>query len=202
MANNFSDLRELIKTGAVLTPTDEGYKQSIVRWSHAAIRPAKVVVQPGNADEVSAAIKYATANKIPLVVMGGGHSTSGSSSSDGGMVVDLRKINSVVVNEEHKTVTFGGGCKWKEVDEECAKYGVATVGGTVNHTGVGGLTLGGGYGWLTPKYGLAIDNLIAVEVVLADGKIVTASDAENADLFWAIRGAGQNYGVGTKLSAK
>ncbi|KAJ6443799.1 FAD linked oxidase domain-containingprotein [Purpureocillium lavendulum] len=184
-----------ITAGAVLTPGDEGFQRALVRWSYAAIKPASIVVQPASPQEVSIAVRYATTNKIPLVVMGGGHSTSGSSSSDGGMVVDLRRLNAVKVDAAAQTVTFGGGCKWKEVDETCGEHGLATVGGTVNHTGVGGLTLGGGYGWLSSRYGLTIDNLLSVEIVLADGRIVTASEKENADLFWAVRGAGQNFGV-------
>lgn len=92
-------------------------------------------------------------------------------------------------------MTFGGGCRWKEVDEACAAHGLATIGGTVNHTGVGGLVLGGGYGWMSGQHGLAIDLLISVEMVLADGRIVTASETENPDLFWAVRGAGQQFGV-------
>lgn len=199
MTDRHESLRWQIKTGVVLSPGDDGFKQSLIRWSHAAIKPAGVVVQPGTAEEVSTAVTYATANKISLVIMGGSHSTSGSSSSDGGMVIDLRRMNSVKVDTGAKTVAFGGGCKWKEVDEECAEHGLATVGGTVNHTGVGGLTLGGGYGWLSSKHGLTIDNLVGVELVLADGRIVNASDSENQDLFWAVRGAGQNFGVGLLL---
>ncbi|KJZ76428.1 hypothetical protein HIM_04157 [Hirsutella minnesotensis 3608] len=202
MANRHETLRKLIKTGAVFTPDDEGYAESLVRWSRAAIKPAAVVAQVGSAEEASAAVTYATSNDIPLVVMGGGHSTSGSSSIDDGLVIDLRRLNSVLVNPEARTVTFGGGCKWIEVDAACYEHGLATVGGTVNHTGVGGLTLGGGFGWLSSKYGLTVDNLISAQVVLADGQIVRASDEENQDLFWAIRGAGQNFGVVTSFTAK
>ncbi|UNI23948.1 hypothetical protein JDV02_009735 [Purpureocillium takamizusanense] len=202
MADRHDALRQQITAGAVLTPGDDGFQQALVRWSHAAMKPAALVVQPASPQEVSVAVRYATANKIPLVVMGGGHSTSGASSSDGGMVVDLRRLNSVRVDAAVQTVTFGGGCKWKEVDETCGAQGLATVGGTVNHTGVGGLTLGGGYGWLSGRYGLAIDNLLSVEMVLADGNIVTASDKENPDLFWAVRGAGQNFGAVTSFTSR
>lgn len=194
MANKFDDLRNTVK-GVVLTPGDNGYDESLKRWSHAAIKPAAVVVQPDTVEAVSKTVRYATANKIPLTAMSGGHATSGSSSSDGGMVIDLRRINSVTVDPAQKTVTFGGGCRWSQVDEACAEHGLGTVGGTVNHTGVGGFILGGGMGWLTPKYGLTIDNLLNTEVVLADGRIVNASENENEDLFWALRGAGQNFGV-------
>lgn len=165
-------------------------------------RQQAVVVKPANATEASEAVKFATANKISVVVRGGGHSTSGTSASDGGLVIDLGLMRSVEVNTEAKTVTFGGGCTWKDVDEECWKYGLATVGGTVNDTGVGGLTLGGGYGWLSAKYGLTCDNLVSAELVLADGRIVQVSKDEHPDLFWGIRGAGQSFGVTTSFTLR
>ena len=157
---------------------------------------------PRTAEEVSKAIRFATANKIPFNVCGGGHSTSGQSSSDGGMVIDLRLMNDVHVDTSNNVVHYGGGCKWAEVDAAAWEHGLATVGGTVNHTGVGGLVLGGGFGWLSPRYGLTIDVLVSVEMVLADGSIVTASEAENQDLFWAIRGAGTSFGVATRFTSR
>ena len=132
---------------------------------------------------------------MDLTVKGGGHSTAGTSSSDGGLVIDLSNMKDVRVNTDDKTIAVGGGAVWKDVDEGGAAYGLAAVGGTVNHTGVGGLTLGGGYGWLSGEYGLTIDNLVSARVVLADGRIVTASPTENEDLFWGLRGAGYNFGV-------
>lgn len=118
------------------------------------------------------------------------------------MVIDLGNMRSVEVNTSDMTVTFGGGCLWKDVDSALEERGLATVGGVVNHTGVGGLTLGGGHGWLTPLYGLTIDNLIEAEVVLADGTIVTASETTNPDLFWALRGAGAQFGVVTRFVSR
>lgn len=116
------------------------------------------------------------------------------------MLIDLCKMREVTVDPLKKTITAQGGTIWEDVDFAGAKYGLATVGGTVNHTGVGGLTLGGGYGWLTGRYGLTIDNLIAIEAVLADGSIVNASAMENEDLFWALRGAGQSFGVAVSFT--
>lgn len=110
-------------------------------------------------------------------------------------MIDLSLMRQVTVDPSAMTITAQGGCLWIDVDEAAGKYGLATVGGTVNHTGIGGLTLGGGYGWLSGYHGLAIDNLLSVRMVLADGSLVTASDAENPDLFWAVRGAGQSFGV-------
>ena len=132
---------------------------------------------------------------MDLAVKGGGHSTAGTSSSDGGLVIDLSRMREVRVNTGDNTIAVGGGATWKEVDEAGAAYGLAAVGGTVNHTGVGGLTLGGGYGWLSGEYGLTIDNLLSARVVLPNGDIVTASLTENEDLFWGLRGAGYNFGV-------
>lgn len=117
-------------------------------------------------------------------------------------MIDLAKMRRVVIDVDQKTITAQGGALWKDVDEAAAVHGLATVGGTVNHTGIGGLTLGGGYGWLSGSYGLVIDNLLKVEVVLADGRIVIASETENQELFWAMRGAGNSFGVATEFTYK
>ena len=117
------------------------------------------------------------------------------------MVIDLCKLRDVVVDPEAQTVSFGGGCLWQHVDGALAEHGMATTGGLVSHTGVGGLILGGGSGWLEGKHGLAIDNLISIEVVLADGSVVEASDTSHADLFWAMRGAGAQFGVATRFTS-
>ncbi|KAH8676110.1 hypothetical protein BX600DRAFT_546804 [Xylariales sp. PMI_506] len=196
----YEALKQRISKGQVLLPGSEGFEESLKRWSETCIKPAAVVVKPVDSTEVSEAVKFATASKIPLVVKGGGHSTSGTSASDGGLVIDLGLMKSVSVNPEAKTITFGGGCLWKDVDEEAWKHGLATVGGTVNDTGVGGLTLGGGFGWLTAERGLVCDNLVSAEIVLADGRIVQVSADENEDLFWGIRGAGQSFGVATSFT--
>lgn len=130
----------------------------------------------------------------------GRHSTSGDNSSDGGLVIDLRRMRSVSVNVAEKTVKAGGGCVWLDVDSALAAHGLSVVGGTVNQTGIGGLTLGGGYGWLSGQQGLTLDRLIAAEVVLANGSIITTSATEEPDLFWALRGAGQSFGVVTSFT--
>ncbi|KAM0428136.1 hypothetical protein ACHAPT_007036 [Fusarium lateritium] len=136
-----------------------------------------------------------------MTVCGGGHSSSGASSSEG-MVIDLRKMRKVKVDTAAMTVEFEGGCLWKDVDTALEQHGLATVGGVVNHTGVGGLTLGGGHGYLTPLHGLTIDNMISVEIVLANGTVVEASEYTNSDLFWAIRGAGAQFGVVTRFVSR
>jgi len=158
-----------------------------------------LVVYAASAEDISTTILFCRAHSIEIAVCGGKHSTSGASSSTG-LVIDLAKMREVAVDSTAKTVTAQGGAVWKDVDEAVAEYGLAVVGGTVNHTGIGGLTLGGGYGWLSGSYGLVVDNLLKVVMVLADGKIVTASEDENPELFWAIRGAGQCFGVAVEFT--
>ena len=157
---------------------------------------------PASAEDVAAAILFSHANSLDLAVCCGGHATGGSSSTEGGLCINLAKMRAVTVDPENKTITAQGGALWSDVDAAGHEHGLATVGGTVNHTGIGGLTLGGGYGWLTNAYGLTIDNLLEVEFVLADGTIVTASETNNPDLFWAARGAGACFGVATSFTYK
>ncbi|KAH7381626.1 hypothetical protein BKA66DRAFT_419009 [Pyrenochaeta sp. MPI-SDFR-AT-0127] len=200
---DYSTLKELLKdtTAEVLLPSDgELYENSIQRWSHHCVKRAAAVVKVASADDVSAALAQIRTHKLPMTVRGGGHSTSGSSSIEAGVVIDLSRMRKVTVDSEAKTINAEGGTLWEDVDVEAAKYGLATVGGTVNHTGVAGLTLGGGYGYLTGRHGLTIDNLISVDIVLASGERVVASKTSNSDLFWAVRGAGQNFGVVTAFT--
>ncbi|KAF1947174.1 FAD-binding domain-containing protein [Clathrospora elynae] len=204
-ANSFdySSLKELLKdtNAEVLLPGDgEVYEKSIERWSEHCIKRAAAVVRVTCADDVSATLAQIRKHNIPFTVRGGGHSTSGAASIKDGIVIDLSKMRKVTVDPEAKTIKAEGGTIWEDVDVEAAKYSLATVGGTVNHTGVGGLTLGGGYGYLTGKYGLTIDNLLSVDIVLVSGDQVLASSTSHADLFWAVRGAGQNFGVVTAFT--
>ncbi|KAM6505372.1 hypothetical protein FSOLCH5_014592 [Fusarium solani] len=203
-STDIDQLRSLLRdTDALISgPNDEGYKESVKRWSAAAERPAGVAVVPTDASQISTILRYAAANKIDLAVRGGGHSTSGSSSTDGGLLIDLRALGQVKVDAGNKSVKVGGGGNWGDVDAETVKYGFATVGGTISDTGVGGLTLGGGYGWLSGAHGLTIDNLLSATVVLPSGEIVKASENENQDLFWGLRGAGQNFGVVVEFEFK
>ena len=158
------------------------------------------MVMPAEAEDISTALLWAQENNVDVAVKGGGHSVSGTSSSKDGLVIDLSRMTKVTVDTSNKTLSVQGGATWKEVDEAAGEHGLATVGGTVNHTGVGGLTLGGGYGWLSGQYGLTIDNLLSATVVLADGRILTTSSTENPDLFWGLRGAGYNFGVVTNFT--
>jgi FAD/FMN-containing dehydrogenase len=202
-AEDVAELRRLLKhTDAQLVTSDESetYGKSIRRWSRAAEKPAGACLIPKSAEAVSITLRYATEHGIDIAVKGGGHSTAGASSTDGGLLIDLHThMRTTDVDVSNKTIKVGGGAVWGDVDAALAPHGLATVGGTVSDTGVGGLTFGGGFGWLTVKHGLVIDNLISCTVVLADGSVVTASDNENQDLFWALRGAGQNFGVGIEF---
>ncbi|KAH8102185.1 hypothetical protein BXZ70DRAFT_58556 [Cristinia sonorae] len=186
--------------GELVTPADAGYTEAIARWARNAVRKAKIVAFVKDAEDVSVALKYAKASRLSVAIRGGGHNAAAASSCTDGLVIDLsRYLNKVTVDADKKLAYVGGGSLWKTVDEECMKHGLATVGGTVNHTGVGGLTVGGGYGFLTGLHGLAIDNLAAATVVVADGSILKASATENPDLFYGIRGGGSNFGVVTEF---
>lgn len=224
-SETFASLRKALTKGRLLLPGDDGYEQSLNRWSSTCIIPAvskrpspsvchgksptyffskAAVAQPRTAEEASSIVKFATANGIAFNVKGGGHSTSAASSapSPEGMVLDLSLMRDVSVDVQAQTVSFGGGCLWGDVDKALWEHGLATTGGTVSHTGVGGLILHGGYGYLSGLHGLTVDLLLSCEVILADGSIVTASETENPDLFWAMRGAGSSFGVVTKFTSK
>lgn len=195
-------LRDLLSStkAKVLAPSDSGYALSIERWSRAAEKPAGVSIVPTTAEEVAIAVKYANEHEIDVAVKGGGHSTAGASSTNGGLLIDMRSgMHSVTVDTDKQRLHVQGGAVWGDVDAAAWEHKLATVGGTVADTGVGGLTLGGGYGVLSGQRGLVIDNMVGATVVLANGEIKQASETENPDLFWALRGAGQNFGVTTEL---
>jgi FAD/FMN-containing dehydrogenase len=164
-----------------------------------ASRPDEVV-SCSTTDDVVAAIKRARAANLRVAVRGGGHSIAGLSAIEGGMLIDLAPMNGVQVDPERKLAKVGGGAIWSEVDQATQAHGLATPGGVVSDTGVAGLTLGGGYGWLRRKHGLSSDNVVEAEVVTADGSVLTASADENPDLYWAIRGGGGNFGIVTSFT--
>jgi FAD/FMN-containing dehydrogenase len=196
------ELTELRMTlgGQALRPGDPGY--DLVRPSFGAMYPDKpglVVLCEGTADVV-AAVDFARNRGIEVTVRGGGHSVAGLSSTDGGMVIDLAPMNGVLVDQKEQLAYVQGGALWADVDREAQLYGLSTPGGVVSDTGVAGLTLGGGYGWLRRTYGLSCDNVAAYEVVTADGRVLEASADENADLYWALRGGGGNFGIVTRFT--
>ncbi|CAA7261874.1 unnamed protein product [Cyclocybe aegerita] len=163
-------------------------------------RKARAVAFVKDNQDVAQALKLAKDNDLAVAVRGGGHHAFGASSVEDGLVIDLsRYLSGVRVDPAKKLAYVGGGALWETVDKEGIKHGLATVGGTVNHTGVGGLILGGGYGWLSGAYGLAVDNLVQATVVTADGSVLTTNSTENSDLYFAIRGGGGNFGVVTEF---
>src|SRR5919198_2430987 len=186
--------------GEALTPGDPGYEQARPPFNAMQLdRPSLVVRCTGPADVVDA-VNFARDNGIELTVRGGGHSVAGLSSSDGGMVIDLSPMHAVDVDPEASIARVQGGALWGDVDREAQIFGLATPGGVVSDTGVAGLTLGGGYGWLRRKYGLSSDNVVEAQVVCADGEVRTASADENPDLYWALRGGGGNFGIVTSFA--
>ena len=185
--------------GQLLKPADEGYEEA--RKVHNGLvdkRPALIARCRGVADVVDA-VALATKLGLEVSVRGGGHNVAGRATIDGGIMIDLSPMRGVHVDAVGKTVRAQGGVTWGEVNRETQLHGLAVTGGVVSTTGIAGLTLGGGLGWLMGKYGLALDNLRAVELVTADGKVLRASKQEEPDLFWAIRGGGGNFGIATCL---
>ena len=164
-------------------------------------RPALIARCAGPADVVQA-VNLARQESLVLSVRGTGHNVAGFAVCDDGLVIDLSQMKAITVDPQERTVRVQGGCNWGEVNDALQPHGLAATGGFVSVTGVSGLTLGGGLGWLVRKHGLALDNLLSAEVVLADGRLVTASARENDDLFWAIRGGGGNFGVVTSFEFK
>ena len=193
------ELREAIH-GRVLRPDDDGYAEACRIWNGAFDnrRPAVIVGCSGAAD-VIAAVGFARSNDLAIAVRGGGHSIAGFSTCDDGIVLDLSAMRSVRVDPEARRAYVGPGAVWGDVDHETQAHALATTGGLVSTTGVAGFTLGGGIGWLMRKHGLACDNLVGADVVTADGRLVHASESENADLFWGLRGGGGNFGVVTQF---
>ncbi|KAJ1303157.1 hypothetical protein OPQ81_011358 [Rhizoctonia solani] len=189
-------------------PGDPDYTNK--RWALNAEKTAAIVTCPVTAEDVAQIIAFAQGKapygaqpKLDLAVKGGGHTPSGASSSEGGLVIDLNpKMHNVRVDPAAKLAYVQGGALWADVDEATFPHGLASVSGVVSHTGVGILILGGGFGWLCSQYGLVIDNLVQATVVTSSGEILTASDSENPDLFWAIRGGGANFGVVTEFVLK
>ncbi|WP_280304610.1 FAD-binding oxidoreductase [Nocardia abscessus] len=196
-----SDLEVLRSTmdGPVYGPADTGYDRARAIWNADIDRHPAVIAQCLSPRDVAAALAFARDRGLEISVRGGAHSYSGTAVGEGGLMINLSALKGVAVNPETERARVGGGATMADMDAATQAHGLAVTGGVISDTGVGGLTLGGGMGWLTRMAGLTIDNLVSAQVVLADGQVVRASETENAELFWALRGGGGNFGVVTEF---
>jgi FAD/FMN-containing dehydrogenase len=185
--------------GRLISPGDPDFDAARAIWNGAIDRHPRLIAQCIGTTDVVAAVRFARDHDLEIAIRGGGHNVAGTAVCDGGIVIDLSSMRAVRVDPAGRRAWVQGGALWGDVDRETQAHGLATTGGIVSHTGVAGLTLGGGIGWLMRKHGLTIDNLLAVDVVTADGKVLRAYEHENPDLFWALRGGGGNFGVVTSF---
>src|SRR6266699_755954 len=185
--------------GEVLSPGDRGYEPARLLWNGAVDRRPGAIARCRGSGDVLAAVRYARDAGLLVAVRGGGHNVAGTASCDGGLVLDLSPMKGLQIDPAERTAWAQPGLLWGELDHQTQAFGLATTGGIVTHTGIAGLTLGGGIGWLMRKHGLSCDNLVSVDLITADGRFVTASEDENPDLFWGIRGAGSNFGIVTSF---
>jgi hypothetical protein len=188
--------------GRVIAPDDPDFAAVRRVWNGAIDRRPSAIAQCADAEDVASALREASDRGVDLTVRGGGHNVAGRSIRDGALLIDLSSLRSVVVNRHTSIASVQGGAQWADVDAATGAYGLATTGGMISTTGVGGFTLGGGVGWLMRRCGLACDNVLGATVVLADGRIVRASDTERSELFWGLRGGAGNLGVVTTFDLR
>jgi FAD/FMN-containing dehydrogenase len=186
--------------GDVYTPDDAGYEDARTIFNSMIEKRPAAIAQVAGAEDIRSALAFALERELEVSVRGGGHSVAGACLTEGGLEIDLRRLNQVTVDPEARTATVQGGAIWADFDGACQPHNLATTGGRVSTTGVAGLTLGGGSGWFERKFGLACDNLLSVELVTVSGETVRASEDENPELFWGLHGGGGNFGIATELT--
>jgi FAD/FMN-containing dehydrogenase len=186
--------------GALLLPEDADFEGATLLWNGMISKTPALVIQPADTADVMAGVDFVRRHHLPVSVRGGGHNIAGTGLVDGGVTIDMSQLRGVVVDAEERTASVQPGCLLGDVDRETQRHGLATPLGFVSEVGVAGLTLGGGLGYLTRRFGWTVDNLLEVEIVTADGLVRRAARDENADLFWAVRGAGANLGVVTSFT--
>ena len=185
--------------GEIIQPADPAYADARKVWNESIQKDPALLVRPTGSSDVIAALAYARDRGLEVAVRAGGHSIAGFSTTEGGMVIDLSRLKGIRVDTQHRRAHVQAGVLWKELDRETQAFGLAVTGGLISSTGVAGFTLGGGIGWLQRKHGLACDNLVSADVVTVDGSLVHASEKENSDLLWALRGGGGNFGIVTSF---
>jgi FAD/FMN-containing dehydrogenase len=200
-AINHSQLNELRSGLAcpVLADNDPDYEAARHIWNGMIDRKPSLIVRPSSITDVMHAIRFVREHRLPLTIRGAGHSVAGKSVADGAVMIDLSRMRDIQVDAGRRSVVVQGGATWGDLDHEAETYGLATTGGVISSTGVCGLTLGGGLGWLMGKHGLSCDNVLSADLVSAEGQHVQVSATQNEDLFWAIRGGGGNFGIITAL---
>lgn len=201
LSENLTSLKK-ITGGEVLVPGETGYDDARKIWNGMFDKKPRVISRCRSVADVVESVNFARDNNLLVAVKGGGHNSAGTASCDDGMMIDLSLMNNVEVDGNKEIAIAQGGCLLSDLDDGTQEFGLAVPGGIISHTGVGGLTLGGGFGWISRKYGLSVDNLISADIVTASGSVVKASDKENTDLFWAIRGGGGNFGIVTSFEFK
>ncbi|UFH53214.1 FAD-binding oxidoreductase [Spirosoma sp. KNUC1025] len=185
--------------GVLLRRGEEGYDQARAVWNGMIDKCPALIARCTSSADVVSAVRFAQKHDLLVSVRGGGHNVAGNAVCADGLMIDLSPMKAIQVDVTKRTARAEAGVLWSELDQATQQHGLATTGGTVSHTGIAGLTLGGGLGWLMGKHGLACDNLLSVEIVLANGEVLTASETTNEDLFWAVRGGGGNFGIVTSF---
>jgi FAD/FMN-containing dehydrogenase len=188
--------------GPLLRAGDDGWDEAVLVWNGMVAKVPAQVFRPTSAVDVAEAVRFAAERRLLLAIKGGGHNIAGTAMAPGGLTLDMSLTRDVTVDLATRQVHVGPGCKLGDVDVVTQEHGLAAVLGFVSETGVAGLTLGGGFGYLTRRFGWTVDTLDEVEIVTADGELLTANRDENADLFWALRGGGGNFGVVTRFTLR